>query len=575
MASSETDAKTAITEALKRCKTTFWVIAFFSFFVNLLSLSFPIFLLQVYDRVIPNRSVDTLLILVFMVLIAVLAYSGLDTLRNAMLAKLGRWIDLSSGVPVFEANIMRAKRRGTRSNSRYFRDLAAVRDFIGGPNIIPLFDGPWTPLFIAALFLMHPVLGYISIGGIVLLVGAGLINELLTRKTIATAEDTSSRAVDYATAATRNADVIEAMGMRRTIAERWSSLYRAASDDKVRSERWAIALQAATRFLRTALMVCLLATAAYLIVSDELTAGSVIAAMLLFRRSVAPMERAIECWKSFVSAREGYQSLKKHLNRLPDMPETPPMFDPDEGLRVDDVSVHVRGVDAPILRRIDLRLKPGEAVAITGPTAAGKTTLAQVILGNIRPSRGEVLLGGIDVAVVEREILGPLVGYLPQSVELFEGSIRDNISRMHVGELDDVIEAARMAGINKMICSMPNQYDTDIGEGGALLSGGQRQRVGLARALYGRPGLVVLDEPDANLDDSGRWALERAIRKVKEAGAMVIVITHRRSGLSAYDRIFKLVEGRLHEVVAEKDTDSSKSDENRNLTVVSGGEEKA
>lgn len=575
MARSEKDANTAISEALKRCRTTFWVIAFFSFFVNLLSLSFPIFLLQVYDRVIPNRSVDTLLILVFMVLVAVMAYSGLDTLRSAMLAKLGRWIDLSSGVSVFEANIMRAKKRGTRQSSQFFRNLAAVRDFVGGPNIIPLFDGPWTPLFIAALFLMHPMLGYISVGGIVLLVGAGLINEFLTRRTIATAEDTSSRAVDYATAATRNADVIEAMGMRRAIAERWRSLYEAASEDRTKSERWAIALQAATRFLRTALMVCLLATAAFLIVNDELTAGSVIAAMLLFRRSVAPMERAIECWKSFVSAREGYQSLNKHLRRLPDMPETPPMFDPDEGLKVDNVSVHVRGIDVPILRRIDLHLSPGEAIAITGPTAAGKTTLAQVILGNISPSRGEVLLGGIDAAIVDREVLGPLVGYLPQTVELFDGSIRDNISRMQGGELDDVVEAARLAGINKMICSMPEQYDTDIGEGGALLSGGQRQRIGLARALYGRPGLVVLDEPDANLDDSGRWALERAIRKATAAGAMVIVITHRRSGLSTFDRVFKLVDGRLHEVIAEKDADSSKADENRTLTVVSSGEEKA
>ena len=568
MPSLDKSAHTAISEALRRCRTTFIVIAIFSFFVNLLSLSFPIFLLQIYDRVIPNRSYDTLIVLVIMVLVAILAFSALDTLRSAMLAKLGRWIDLSGGVPVFEANILRAKRRGTGSRSRYFRDLAAVRDFVGGPNALPLFDAPWVPLFLTALFLMHPYLAYIAIGGVLLLLAAGILNELATRNTIATAEDTAGKAIDYANAATRNADVIEAMGMRRAVAERWSGLYQTASNDKVKSERWSISLQAATRFLRTAMMIALLATAAYLIMQDQLTGGAIIAAMLLFRRAVAPMERAIETWKSFTEARHGYHSLSRHLQRLPEPVETPPMFDAEDGLRVNDLSVYVKGADQPILRRVDLAMKPGEAVAVTGPTAAGKTTLAQAILGNLQPSRGEVLLGGIDVSTIEREAIGPLVGYLPQSVELFEGTIRDNISRMRPGELEDVIAAARLGGINKMICSMPDQYDTEIGEGGALLSGGQRQRIGLARALYGQPGLIVLDEPDANLDDAGRWALDRAIRKAKEAGAMVIMITHRGTGMSNFDRVYKLVDGRLHEVIAEDERDEAKSTSGRNLTVV-------
>ncbi len=573
MAGSSIDnpTKSALQDALTKCKSSLYTVAAFSFFINLLSFAVPLYLLQIYDRVIPSRSEQTLIVLTVIALTAIFAYAGLEALRGFMLAKVGNWVDRRVGADVFRATVVRAKKRSQSPSQRGIRYLHAVRDFVGGPNIVPLFDIPWTPLFIIALWIMHPLLGGLAIFGAVLLLAIGAVNEWATHGVVNESQDASSRSADLTAASARNADVIEAMGMRETIAKRWSKEFGTAADAENAVARRAILMSAITQFTRMTLQIVMLGLAASLILMNQLSAGAIIASMLLFRRATSPMERGISSWKAVVNAREGKQKLEDYLSRIPDVPKTPPIFDARKGLKLRGVTYFIPGRDKGLLRGLNLDVHPGDAVGIMGPTAAGKSTLARIIIGNLAPSSGKVTFAGVDVAHPDRTLLGPHIGYLPQSVELFDGTIRENIARMTKGDLDSVIEAARLVGIHSMISEMPNRYDTEIGDGGSILSGGQRQRVGLARAVYETPKLVVLDEPDASLDVDGRKAIQRTIRKLKEKGSMVVLISHDPSTIESVDRLYELRNGRLDLVKPEvKDEPVSEVANDSKLRVVEG-----
>jgi len=543
--SSDTQDQSALADALARCKSSLATVGVFSLFINLLSFAVPLYLLQIYDRVIPSRSEETLMFLTLLAVVAITTYAALEGLRGFMLARVGNWLDRRVGVEAFRATIVRAKKRSQGPSQKGMRYLESVRDFVGGPNIVPMFDAPWTPIFVLALYIMHPVLGGLALFGAVLMLALGALNEWRAHGPVTEAEEASSKSADLTAATARNADVIEAMGMRETIAGRWAEAFGDAAESENAVARSAILMSAITAFVRMVLQIVLLGTAAALILSDQLSPGSIIASMLLFRRATSPMEKGISTWKGFVRAREGMRKLEDHLDRLPEIPSTPPIFDPRKGLRLKNVKYTIRGREKPLIRGVDLRVEPGEAIAILGPTAAGKSTLARILIGNVSPSGGSVTYAGVDLDHPDRSLIGPNIGYLPQSVELFDGTVRENIARMTEGDLDAVIEAASLVGIHSMISAMPEGYDTEIGDGGSILSGGQRQRLGLARAVYQDPKLIVLDEPDASLDTDGRRSVARAIKRMKERGSIIVLITHNPDLCSAVDRTYELDGGYL------------------------------
>lgn len=531
--------------AVRTVKRSFLRVAGFSFAVNLLMLTAPIYMLQVFDSVLTSRSVDTLLYLSIMAGFALLTLGALDAVRAVLLVRIGGWLDRVLAAPVLNATVESAMFSREDPSAQGLRDLASIKGFISGSGVIPLLDAPWVPVFILVIFLLHPVLGWISVGGAVVLLAMAIINELATRKTFNEAAGQAISAQRQADAAVRNADVIQAMGMLGALSTRWrEQSTQAGSAHEVASVR-AGTIAAASKFLRFLLQIIMMGAAAYMVILGELTPGVMIAASVLLGRALAPVDQSIMGWRSFVSARAAYSRLQSRLNAPVRSWTTTPLPKPDGRLDVESVSFVHPGAGEPTIRNLGFNLAAGEALGIIGRTAAGKSTLARLLVGNLKPGTGTVRLGGIELVSWNPADRGTYLGYLPQDIELFEGSVKDNISRMAESDPEAVIEAARLAEVHDLIKGLPLAYDTEIGVGGSVLSGGQRQRIALARAIYGNPALVVLDEPNANLDTEGDAALIEAIRAVKEIGATLVVISHRPNVMRVMDKILVLKEGAL------------------------------
>jgi PrtD family type I secretion system ABC transporter len=523
-------------------------VALFSFCVNLLSLAVPIYLLQLYDRVIPNRSTDTLVLLTIIMVVALVTNAGLDAVRGVLLARVGEWLHRSLSGPVLSATIQRALRKG-RPSVQGLRDLSSVRHFVAGHDFLTLFDTPWSPVFIFVLFLLHPWIGTLVLIGTVALLFLAYTNELMSRGPSKLAADASVKALDEANAVVRHAEVISAMGMRHNLISSWCEKNEDALALQTRlamRNRWSASL---AKFVRLSLQISVMGLAAWLILQNQLTAGALIASVLLMRRAVAPMERSISSWKSVLSARNAMARINDELGRASREVRSRPA--PSGDLSVSGLRFYHPNASTPILRSTSFQLLPGEAIGLVGSTGAGKSTLARLLVGNAVPYRGHVQIGGVDVSSWDAEELGPHLGYLPQDVALFEGTVAENIARM--GEVDEeaAIEAAKRADVHQLISGLAEGYNTPIGEDGVLLSGGQRQRIALARAVYGSPKLIVLDEPDAHLDRDGRKALSKAIAELKHRGAMVVLITHQIRIPDHIDRILVLRKGRVEPVIQE------------------------
>lgn len=531
--------------ALRRCRRGLLAVVIFSFAVNLLMLTAPLYMLQVFDRVLTSRSIDTLLFLTLVAGIAFLTMWALEIARGRLMIGIGTWLDRQVSGPALESSVLAALGRRSAS-TQAVRDVGILRTFLTGPAVFPIMDAPWTPLFIAVVFLLHPLLGWIGIGGAIVLFAFALANDRLTRRPLDRAGQASGRALGEAEAAARNADVVEAMGMRAAIVDRWHAVFDHALADQARASRRSVLITATSKMLRQALQVGVLGVGAWLVLGNELTPGGMIAASILVARALAPVEQAIGSWRTAVGARSAYRRLGEHLqtHMLPGPAMALPA--PKGALKVEGVSYAHPGEKEPLLRGIGFALEPGESLGMVGPTAAGKTTLARLLVGNLRPQLGHVRLDGADVAVWNPADRGRHIGYLPQDVELFNGTVRDNIARLGEAEPDQVVEAAQLAGAHEMILTLPQGYESEIGLGGMALSGGQRQRIALARAAYGDPKLVVLDEPNANLDQVGESALLSALNAFKQRGASVVIIAHRPTVLSSVDKILVLRDGQVH-----------------------------
>jgi ATP-binding cassette subfamily C protein len=541
------EAQSEISAFLTSCRRIFWSLAAFSGLSNLLMLTGSFFMLQVYDRVLPGRSIPTLVALLVLAMVLYLFQSGLDLIRSRISVRIGRYFDERLGLRVFDAVVrLPLKTRGDGDGLQPLRDLDQVRSFLSSGGPTALFDLPWMPIYIGICFLFHFWIGVTALVGALVLVGVTVLTETRTRGPAKTFSYLGVSRNALAAEGRRNAEVLQAMGMRRQAALRWqdvNSKYLAAHEQ---ASDVASGLGGLSKFFRSFLQSLVLAVGAILVINQESTAGIIIAGSILTARALAPVETAIANWKGFIGARQSGYRLDRLLKLLPAETEQLGLPAPKEALVVEQVYVAAPDSEKVILSDISFRLKGGEAVGIIGPSGSGKSTLVRALVGVWPRLRGKIKLDNAPLEQWAPDALGKHIGYLPQAVELFDGSIAVNIARFDLQATSQgVLDAAQAAGAHDLILSLPDGYATKVGEGGMALSAGQRQRIGLARALYGNPFLVVLDEPTSNLDSDGEDALTEAILSVRRRGGIVAVVAHRPKALEGVDQVLVIAEGRL------------------------------
>ncbi len=522
----------------------FWVGAF-SLVANLLTLAPTLYMLQIFDRVMISQSELTLigLTLITTLFVAVMAFA--EWIRSRLLVRAGVRFDeqLNSRIflATFEANLEQTR----ADNTSTFGSLTRLRQFLTGNGIIAFFDLPWTPIYIAVLFTMHPLLGWFGAGFALFLGALAFVTHKLTAAGLEVATTAESDTSAYLGGKLRNAEVVQAMGMLGNLKRRWLLLYREHADAHWKAQERAGRASAFSKFVQYSQQSLILALGAWLAIQGEISLGAMIASNVLMGNALRPIGILVATWKEFVQARQSYQEIGSLLEKYPERSAGHQAERIEGQVSLRQLSAYARNRDQPILDRIDARFEAGEVIGIVGPSGAGKSTLARCLLGIWPSTSGQVQLDGVDIRSWSREALGPHIGYLPQDIELLEGSVAENICRF--GELDSaaIIEAARRADIHDMILRLPAGYDTPVGQAGKLLSGGQRQRLALARALYGSPAVVVLDEPNANLDDVGEAALGRAIRELRAAGKTVFMVLHQRNLLALADRVVVMADGRI------------------------------
>ena len=515
----------------------------FSAVVNLLMLVSPLYMMQVFDRVISSRSVETLGYLTLIAFLALVALGVIDCYRARVLTRVAEWLERRAGHEAFTRALERLPSLGGgRAGDAALRDIARLRAFIGSAAMVALLDVPWMPLYFVLTFLIHPMLGWAAvIGGIVLAVVA-ILGDMSTRESLARAGESQDRAMRIMAGAQRGSEAVQAMGLAEPMAARWAVAV-GVSHDASRDAADRIAVVASvSKFMRLFLQVVILCIGAWLVLQQEMTAGASIASSILMGRALAPIDQAIGAWRQIAVGYQSWQRLKAFVSGAPEIRRTelPPLRG---ALSVERLVFHMPNSERPILREVSFELPAGKALAIVGPSGSGKSTLARLITGVYAPSSGHVRIDGAEVHEIPRSEFGPQVGYLPQNVDLFRGTVAENIARMEAPDDAMVVAAARRARVHEMVLRLGDGYETDIGDDGNRLSGGQRQRVGLARALYGEPRILVLDEPNANLDSDGEDALGEALREALARGATVVMITHRMNLVSLSDFILVMRDG--------------------------------
>ncbi|MFW6027351.1 MAG: type I secretion system permease/ATPase [bacterium] len=535
----------AIGRIFRRSRKFVLSVGLFSMFINLLMLVPALYMLQIYDRVLSSGSVATLLYLTLVAGGLILTAALLELFRSRILVRLSGHMDRELRGPMFSGLLNFGLQHKGAGLAQPLRDLDTLRTFLSGNGLIFFFDAPWAVIFILVIFMMHWVLGVLALAGALILLALAFVTEKLTQKTLAEANQQHMSSYNFAESSFRNADAIGAMGMMPGLRSRWQGQHdRALALQAVASDR-AGGVSASVKFVRPFLQVLMLGTGGFLVLQQAITPGMMIAASIILGRALAPVEGALGHWRGIGAARGAYSRLKAFVAALPEEREHLRLPEPRGALRVEGVVAMPPGTRTPVLGGVSFALQPGDSLGIVGPSAAGKSSLARLLVGVWRPSAGKVRLDGADVADWPNEELGPHLGYLPQDVELFEGTIAENIARFQQPDSEAVVRAARQAGVHDMILRLERGYDTQIGPGGASLSGGQRQRIGLARALYGEPKLVVLDEPNSNLDSDGEMALWKALAGLRERKATVVMIAHRNSMLSHVSKLLVLNHGRV------------------------------
>jgi len=532
--------------ALHACRSAFIGVGVMSAVINFLYLTGSFFMLEIYDRVLPSRSIPTLVGLVVLAGGLYIVQGVLDLIRGRILIRIGSTLDELLSRRVYETVVRLPLRIGNRAEGlQPLRDLDNVRSFLSSMGPGALFDLPWLPLYLAICFAFHPLIGITALVGAILLIALTVMTEYLTSEPMKRSTNLAMRRQDLALASRRNAEVLAAMGMAGRVGKRWDESNKDYLSSTQRASDVAGGLGAIAKVMRMMLQSAVLAVGAYLVINQQATAGIIIAGSILSARALAPVDLAIAHWKGFVAARQSWHRLNKLLGMLPEQAAPTLLEAPSKKLSVEALTVNPPGEQKVVVAELTFALEAGQGVGVIGPSGSGKSSLARALVGVWQPMRGKVRLDGAALDQWSPEILGGHLGYLPQDVELFAGTIAQNISRFaDDASSDDIIAAAREAHVHDLIIGMREGYDTQIGDQGSVLSAGQAQRIALARALYGNPFLVVLDEPNSNLDSEGDAALNKAILAVRARGGIVVVIAHRPIGIESVDQVLVLKDGR-------------------------------
>ena len=547
MAATPGVRRSELGDALRACRGAFIGVGLMSCVVNLLYLTGSIFMLEVYDRVLPSRSVPTLIGLIIIAAGLYMAQGALDVIRSRILGRIGTALDEALNARVFDTVVRLPLIVGGRGEGlQPLRDLDNIRSFLGGMGPSAFFDLPWLPLYLGICFAFHVMLGVTALVGAIILVSLTFVTEYLTREPARDAMGLAARRNDLAAASRRNAEVMVAMGMASRLTRRWSETNEKYLQGNQNASDIAGGLGSIAKVLRMMLQSAVLGVGAYLVIHQEATAGIIIAGSILSARALAPVDLAIAHWKSFVAARQSWHRLNSLLEQMPVRGSPTQLQTPTSRLSVEGVAIVAPGDQRPIVQDVTFALGAGNGLGVIGPSGSGKSSLIRALVGVWQPIRGKVRLDGAALDQWSSDMLGPHIGYLPQDVELFTGTVAQNICRFDPqAKSDGIIAAAKEAGVHEMIIKMRDGYNTQVGEQGKALSAGQAQRVALARALYGDPFLIVLDEPNSNLDTEGDEALTRAVRATRERGAIVVVVAHRPIGIEGVDQILVLRDGRM------------------------------
>ena len=535
-----------LTLALNECRRAFISAAGFSMIINILMLVPSLYMLQVYDRVVPTGNKSTLFMLTLIVFVLFLTMSLIEWVRSQILVKVSARLELLLNQRVFSIAYRQSLYSGGQgASTQAFDDLTGLRQFLTGSGLFAFFDVPWMPIYLALIFVFHPWYGWFSVFTAIILIVIAIVNEKATATTLAEANKEALLSRAQVSRNLRNSEVIEAMGMMVNVRERWLKTTHNVLLLQSKASTRAGIIAAASKVVRFSSQSLILGLGAYLVIEREITPGLMIAGSILLGRALAPIDMVIANWKGFINARGQYARLNELFLKIPADTEKMPLPAPTGKIQFEEAQVTPPGGKIPVLKGISLTIEAGDLLGVIGPSGAGKSTFARALLGIWPTVSGTVRLDGAEVAQWNRDELGPYIGYLPQDVELFEGTISENIARFGEINAEKVVQAAKMANVHDLILKLPEGYDTIIGASGGVLSGGQRQRVGLARALYGNPILVVLDEPNSNLDEQGEIALGYALQTLKQNKVTVILVTHRQNVLTHVDKLLVLNEGKL------------------------------
>jgi ATP-binding cassette subfamily C exporter for protease/lipase len=535
--------QTEIARILAGFKHVFATVGVFSAIINLLLLVPALYMLQVYDRVLASRNETTLLMLTLMVVGAYLLMGSLEFVRSFVLIRVGAQFDMRLNKRIYTAAFEQNLKRGGGNAGQALQDLTNIRQFLTGQGLFAFFDAPWFPVYLMVIFLFDPLLGFFALGGTIILLVLAFLNETISKKPLAEASTMAVASNNLASNNLRNAEVIAAMGMLPNLMSRWFGLHSRFLQLQAEASEKAGTIAAVTKFVRMSLQSLILGLGALLVLDGKITPGIMIVASILLGRALSPVEQLISGWKNWSGTRSAYQRLSELLEANPIRESGMALPKPEGKLSVEGITAGPPGSSRPVLRNLSFAIGPGDVLGIIGPSGAGKSTLARLLVGIWPAMAGKVRLDGADIFQWNKEELGPYIGYLPQDIELFAGTVSENIARFGEVDSEKVVIAAQRAGVHDMILRFPQGYDTPLGDGGAGLAGGQKQRLGLARAIYGDPSFIVLDEPNSNLDETGEIALIGAINDLRSRGKTIVMITHRESTLGTTTRLLVLRDG--------------------------------
>ena len=538
--------RTFLNDAFQKMKHTVWYVLLFSFVMNVMMLILPLYSLQTIDRVLSSGSVETLIMLTVLAVGAFVLYGVFSALRSFILNRVASWLDSALAPEILASSIAGSALSVNSGGSQNIRNLSTIKSFLTGPGINALFDAPWAPIYFFIIYAINPAVGAIALVGGVLLLLMALLTEVTTKKPLDSAHKHLVQSMKFTESANRNAEIIESMGMMSSVVNYWKELNKKVLYlQSVAGDRSGV-ISSLSRVVRMLIQIAVIGTGGYLAINNEITVGGLIAGSILTGRALAPFEAAIGTWKSFIAARDAYKNLDEAMAETPRFRGTMNMPAPTGEIKVENLVFRPKNSDTIVLKGLNFRIAPGDSVGVIGPSAAGKSTLAKMMVGIWPATQGAVRMDGVDVYKWNREDFGKYVGYLPQEVELFVGTVRDNIARLDPTATDEeVVEAAQFAGVHDMILKLPQGYETVAGERTTSLSPGQRQRIGLARAMFRKPKLLVLDEPNSNLDGEGEHALIRAVQTGKAMGMTVVMVAHKPSLVANVEKVLALKNGKV------------------------------